>query len=120
MTNTERDKAICVALGIEWHESAEDSEKVFIHVICSCGRHFKCQDTLERHIDVSNPDFSTDSGKVMLLREMEKLNDYTEFLYYAQAYQLGGAKYFIKNYITDETGKLADAVYDWLVQTGRR
>jgi hypothetical protein len=125
MTNTERDKAICVALGIEWHESAEDSEKVFIHVICSCGRHFKCQDTLERHIDVSNPDFSTDSGKVMLLREVMKLEDWFEFSKIIGFWSVGlrplkTRHFFIKSeLITDTTGKFALEVYDWLVKTGR-
>jgi hypothetical protein len=97
---------------------------VFIHVICSCGRHFKCQDTLERHIDVSNPDFSTDSGKVMLLREMMKLEDFHRFVAKINGFSLDEDGDMLNNampidYITDTTGKFALEVYDWFVRTGR-
>jgi len=117
MTNTERDKAICVALGIQWHEDIEDSEKTFIHGICSCGMNFRCQDTLERHIAADNPELTSDAGKVMLLREMERCLGRDEMQKFYEENIYRGQLLFFHDFITSDC-QPRDAVYDYFVKIG--
>jgi hypothetical protein len=70
------------------------------------------------------PDFTTDSGKIELLRLMEKRADWPEFLWFLwdkEGIQIGVVyKAFISNkgiphiYITDTTGLLAKVAVEFL------
>ena len=62
-----------------------------------------------------HPDYTSDAGKVQLLREMEKREDWLSFL---NKVGLGGSyrrrfSIYIE-YILDTTGKLRYAVIEWL------
>lgn len=121
MTNTERDKAIWEGLGECWHVLDDDLAS------SNFGSCLKCKAELLEYalLGEENPDFSSDSGKVMLLREMEKLPNgklfFAKLIYSSLNVEaIDDDGYIPRELITDETGKLADAVYEWLVQTGRR
>jgi hypothetical protein len=107
MTNTERDKAIWEALGHCWH----------IRTLINGPTHCKlCNQT-----NTFNPNLTSDAGKVLLLREVMKLDDFYLFRRYIVDRCLGGddeTDYFL-TYITDTTGKLMNEVFDWMVATGR-
>jgi hypothetical protein len=107
MTNQERDKAIWEGLGHKWRECQECEEHPD-DGMCSLMLINSCR---------FNPDFSSDAGKVLLLREMMKLEDWQEFVNHlikdGEAYGIGDAL-LMALLITDSSGKFADAVYDWL------
>jgi len=56
------------------------------------------------------PDFTTDSGKIELLRLMMKRDDWPKFAHYVGTHN--GA--FPLDLITDTTGLLAQAAVEWL------
>jgi hypothetical protein len=101
-------------LGLCWHEFNDNPEQ------CSkCGKWFRGY-----YVDSPNPDFTTDPGKIELLRLMEKRADWPEFLWFLwdkEGIQIGVVyKAFISNkgiphiYITDTTGRLAQAAVEFL------
>ena len=65
-----------------------------------------------------NPDFFTDAGKVQLLREMRKREDWLNFLRYiggCRHYRMDGLNDFLPIvYITDDTGLLARTAEEFL------
>jgi hypothetical protein len=71
MTRDEVNRRICEKLGICWHEAV-------IYDGCSCG--FSTLTFLTAHLETHpNPDFFSDAGKVQLLREMGKLENWQDF-----------------------------------------
>lgn len=127
MTNTERDKAIWQALGHCWHESKLPAIDVDRSGKYPDGSHdlYECMKCGKYYQRRNLPDFSTDSGKVMLLREVMKLEDWFEFSKIIGFWSVGlrplkTRHFFIKSeLITDTTGKFALEVYDWFFRTGR-
>jgi hypothetical protein len=108
MTKQERDKAIWEALGHCTHPRKDFGMDEEYHLICGL-----CKEKIyDCRFDVW-PDFSSDAGKVMLLREVKKLDNYPDFLHLLN-YDYSWIGSFIHGLITDETGKLRNAVYDWL------
>jgi hypothetical protein len=63
----------------------------------------------------SNPDFTSSDGKIELLRLMMKRGDWDAFLAYLYIHQTedSGMEAMAK-YITDTTGRLAQAAREWL------
>jgi len=119
MTKQERDKAIWEALGHCTHPRKDFGMDEEYHLICGL-----CKEKIyDCRFDVW-PDFSSDAGKVLLLREMMKRKDWPEFVQHTDgAFILDEFKdkmsfMCIELYITDETGKFATEVYDWL--TGQK
>jgi hypothetical protein len=105
----ELNKELCELLGICWHERK----------IPSC--YNKCQKCgyIAKDINtMDNPDFTSDSGKIALLREMMKRKDsYGFFLYNGEVKTSwdGRDLYNISvDYLLDDTGKLAIAARDFL------
>jgi hypothetical protein len=114
--NKELNKELCELLGICWHEwvtnYGHDSDTLMCKHCWKYPREVAC-----------NPDFTTDSGKIALLREMEKSRDYLDFIcslweLYAVDDSYGVEDYeeirFYLRLITDDTGKLAAAARDFL------
>lgn len=100
-----RDKEICEALGIEWKST------------------YRCEE------DNNNPDYASDAGKIQLLREMEKREDWSGFFNYICMDKFGRLipEFLIiyvwigrlipeslLNYILDITGRLRDAAIEWM------
>jgi len=79
-------------LGLCWHEPIPD-------ICCKCGSR-----------EPFNPDFTTDPGKIELLRLMMKRDDWPKFAHYVGTHN--GA--FPLDLITDTTGRLAQAAVEWL------
>jgi hypothetical protein len=64
-----------------------------------------------------NPDFTTDSGKIELLRLMMKREDWSKFLFTINkvaGITVWGQNFIFVRYITDTTGLLAQAAVEWL------
>jgi hypothetical protein len=114
--NEELNKELCELLGICWHEEVPTDPVEYR--LCTCGVHIENLMFLQGHCKQSNPDFTTDSGKVQLLREMEKRKDsYGFFLYNGEVKTSwdGRDLYNISvDYLLDNTGKLAIAARDFL------
>uniref|UniRef100_A0A6M3X6F3 Uncharacterized protein n=1 Tax=viral metagenome TaxID=1070528 RepID=A0A6M3X6F3_9ZZZZ len=88
-----RDKEICEALGIEWKST------------------YRCEE------DNNNPDYASDAGKIQLLREMEKREDWSGFFNYICMDKFGRLiPESLLNYILDIdiTGRLRDAAIEWM------
>jgi hypothetical protein len=94
----EMNREMCEHLGIPRHEHLTEDE-------CNCGKIFwgdPVDSAVDNHIKESNPDFTSDFGKIRLLREMERTltpAKFTDFLYFLGA----TLSYFIRYNITDET-----------------
>ena len=103
-----KDREIVKELGGFWHERITSR-------LCNCGFIPTGFEIIENHISYNNPDFTSDPGKAQLLREMEKRDDWDEFL---NKVGLGGGyrrrhSIYIE-YILDTTSKLRDAAWEWL------
>ena len=112
-------------LGLCWHEIINTYEQTGWNE----GFIYKCQrcNKISNHDEYWNSDFTTDPGKIELLRLMMKREDWVQF-----AKAIGGIPYDLKfdpktiellfcrwsipldNYITDTTGLLAQAAVEWL------
>jgi hypothetical protein len=98
----DKNKELCELLGLCWHEPIPD-------ICCKCGSR-----------EPFNPDFSTDSGKIELLRLMpvefvESLFSISEVEYHSyrpEKRMIVFAKFI--DLITDTTGLLAQAAREWL------
>jgi len=106
MTKSEKNelnKELCGLLGICWHEKIENLNDRSSMILCSCR---KFSDWRKRdfddHCKKSNPNFTTDSGKVQLLKLLKCYPPEIATFY-------GLVKYW-----TDNTGALAIAVRDFL------
>jgi hypothetical protein len=62
----------------------------------------------------SNTDFTTDPGKIELLRLMMERNEDSDFLKFATENQQTYALYVLQDLIVDTTGRLAQAALEWL------
>lgn len=109
MTSQEKDKFICEKLGVCWHEwvtnYGHDSDMLM------------CKHCWEYPREVNpNPDFTSEAGRVQLLKLMIKHKDWKNFVWSL------GFSYFtqslcaqlLEDYFADDTGKFRDAVYEWL------
>ena len=102
MENEEKNalnKRACELLRICWH-SIDLGEDVFCQ---KCGDYF-----------VSNPDFTSDSGKVELLRLMRKRTDFDDFLRSLTGGICGPEREILATYIIDTTGLLLKAAVEFL------
>jgi len=119
-----KDRDIVLELGGCWHERISSR-------LCSCGFVPTGFEIIESHISYNNPDFTSDVGKVQLLREMEKREDWSEFLHSILEDHTNDGNdatgiyfnvpdswimlhLFSINLILDTTGKLQDAAWEWL------
>jgi len=124
LTNTEKlalNKRACELLGICWHEPIFDGSRICLH----CGAllaYGKANDPLskEEFNVMANPDFTTDAGKVELLRLIRKQKDW---YYFVKQMDIGlvrrnpiGERFTLLNteYILDTTGLLLKAAVEWM------
>jgi hypothetical protein len=102
-------------LKLEWHSTIVDGESDLTSCVCGYGPAGFWR--VQEHCEDCNPDFTADP--VSLLRLMMKRADWEKFL------QLTGWMYFDKDtdapiyyiktdFITDTTGRLAQAALEWL------
>lgn len=105
LTNEEKNKAVCGALGIHWHEW-EDFHGLYCR---GCHKYIgECKAP-------DNPDFSTDSGAVQLLRELKKKDWYLSFMAFA-ADNLLNEEYFE---LVTTPDLLLDKVVEWIERRGK-
>ena len=94
-----------------WHERKENPAFMWDEdapiSICTCGK-TDCED--------SNPDYKADPR--LVIREMEKRNDFDAFCKTIGIRSHGGPFYVESTYIMDTTGKLATLARDWLKGEG--
>ena len=113
MTPTEKDalnREICEKLGICWHEWDTPTLQ---------GQMFTCELCGEWSEKPYHPDFAADPGKIQLLREMVKREDFPLFM--ARLMYMGDSVEGIDwdhnidiDYILDTTGLLALAARDFM------
>ena len=103
----DKNKKLCELLEIEWIESSPSIE------ICDGKKGGRCK--IIRDPADQNPDFLSDSGRIELLRIMEKRKDYINFIRDTGLYAFTGM-----NYLTEPQGgtKLVDAVIEFLESKG--
>jgi hypothetical protein len=101
-------------LGVHWHK---DNGEGFCGEVCDCGLHLydiECRSYTP--VESQNPDFTSDPGKIELLRLMMKREDWPQFhlsLFRETAH--GRMNDFIPiRFITDTTGLLAQAAVEFL------
>ena len=84
MTKDDLNRKLCGLLGICWHNmeyvpAIEGNTREWWK--CSCGKCFaKVGEALQHISDNPKPDFTSDAGKVQLLREMMKREDFDIFI----------------------------------------
>jgi hypothetical protein len=118
-------KELAELLGLCWHEYGEKSHEEWNVMVCQkCG--IETNGLEAQFPQYWNPNFCSDSGKVGLLRFMQKRGDWVQF-----AKAIGGIPYDLKfdpktiellfcrwsiplDLITDTTGLLAQAAYCFL------
>ena len=106
-----KDRDIVKALSGYWHERISSR-------LCSCGFVPTGFEIIESHISYNNPDFTSDTGKVQLLREMIKKRGGKGWINYID--EIGQMEYDKEtdtirvSLILDTTGKLRDAAWEWL------
>ena len=102
-----RDKDIVEKLGGCWHEFN----------IGVAGYHYCIHCKVMSIYDfIANPDFTSDAGKIQLLRMMSKREDWYLFVHKIGKYNSGHfySDYVEIDYIIGQTGKLRDAAWKWL------
>lgn len=96
MTSQEKDKFICEKLELCWHDFNGNG-------CCRNCKQFRSEVK-------SNPDFTTEAGRVQLLKLIVKHEKYYDF-----CCDIGTGIFTIPvRYIEDDTGKFRDAVFKWL------
>jgi hypothetical protein len=109
-----KNQEIWEALGHHFHEWTIMEPSSLYYSKCSCGvRRINDED-----LSYNNPDFSSDPGKFLLLREMMNIEDAIDFfniIGMSDVYDGRTSYNWIRvDYILDKTGKLRDAVWEWL------
>ena len=102
MTQQQKDelnKELCGLLGICWHEP-----DLAYYIKTSMPRCKKCKQPIPMIDQDQNPDFTSDAGKIRLLRELKNTKDW---YFYA-------VKLINEVYLLDETGSFAIAARDFL------
>lgn len=120
MTKDDKNKRMARLFGIEWHEILSQIVPGGVVYICTCHKSVSMmRDEVENHCKKENPDFTSDPGKVRLLREMEKHPQgklfFATLLYdgdYIEPNDDDGC--ITRDYITDTTGKLMDACLEFM------
>lgn len=102
MTSQEKDKFICEKLGVEWHE------QLLADGTCACGYKHWCVNA-----SALNPDFSSEAGRVQLLRLMNEQDKIWSFFTEYPERQNGLFGHLL-TYMLNDTGKFRDAVFEWL------
>ena len=106
-----RDKKICEALGICWHKW---DRPVLHNQMYTCEL---CGIVSDYHW---HPDFTSDAGKVRLLREMQKrlpVHKWIDFVEYLTGRESVIGSFLIINYLSgSDPGKLRDAAWEWLFE----
>ena len=95
----DKNKQLCELLGIPWHEYKWDQVPIKL-----------------------NPDFTSDAGKVMLLREMQKRlsteeerdGSFWEFIYHISQSPISPERVVMAEILLDTTGKLRDKCIEFL------
>ena len=113
----DKNQELCRLLGLPWHEHVSQKFMDDLNYsTCSCGNSFPSIASLYKHLKRMNPDYTSDAGRVRLLREMRKREDWSRFKHDAlcmPGYDSGHDDipiYLILNTI----GKLRDVVIEWL------
>ncbi len=122
MTRDEINRLIAEKLGLlDKHRIVKVNQYV---TKCLCGK-METENgySLHHHIKAQIPDFFSDSGKVQLLREMRKREDWKEFAFslYDRC-ETGSFRFVVEQLILDdeqETGLLAMAAEEWLEKEGK-
>jgi len=119
MTQQQKDelnKELCGLLGICWHELGTND---WVHNQALPVEHFKCKKcgiyTSKCEVDI-NPDFTSEAGRVQLLKLMMKLKNWKSFVFYL------GFSYFsqslcaqlLEDYFANDNGAFARAARDFL------
>ena len=112
MTDLEaKNRRVAEWLGIPWHELVNHIPDGIIGDAgkCVCGKvHFVS--SLKR----LNPDFTSDAGKVELLRLMAARVDYHDFIEFMESRLYGDWVAELFNLFTDTTGLLLKAAVEWM------
>ena len=109
-------KRACELLKVARHEMLFRSEPC----VCSCDYSCKTIQGMITHIKRTNPDFTTDSGKVELLRLMRKREDWRAFICYLihvaswNPEDWESSHHHLIETITDTTGLLPKAAVEWM------
>ena len=90
----DKNRELCELLWIPWHEHNTD---------CMYSPCYK-----------SNPDFTTDAGKVMLLRTLRDRGDWHDFAKSCGVDEIRANSMFRIDYILDTAGQLRDRAIDFL------
>ena len=114
----DKNQELCRLLGLPWHEHVSQKFMDDLNYsTCSCGNSFPSIVSLYNHLKHKNPDYTSDAGKVQLLREMRKRKDWVMFIgKICSTYRIGReyVLYILDDYILNTTGKLGDVVIEWL------
>ena len=105
-----KDRDIVKALNGHWHERISSR-------LCSCGFVPTGFEIIESHISYNNPDFTSDVGKVQLLREMKERDDWSRFLshIYCSSYRTNECSIEWACWLVlATTGNLRDFAWEWL------
>jgi hypothetical protein len=121
MTRDEINRSIAEKLGICWHKPLSQEDRLIKNGKSRC---YICKEWFEVKWNEeglyfpSNPNFFTAAGKIQLLREMRKREDWLKFLRHiggCRHYRMDGLNDFIPiAYITDYTGLLARAAEEFM------
>ena len=122
MTQQQKDelnKELCGLLGVCWHETRGDALGRIGDNRCSCGKEFLMHSELRSHIKESNPDFTSEAGRVQLLKLMMKIKNYEDFgdlwFLFACWDDKENKVYAVPTkYLTDDNGAFARAARDFL------
>ena len=113
MTSQEKDRYICEKLVIHWHEyqwrSGSTVETYFSE--CSCGHKTHFIESQKK-----NPDFTSEAGRVQLLKLISKRPDFLKFLSstYVWLVKSDAVTAHWADMFLDDTGKFRDAVFKWI------
>jgi hypothetical protein len=104
----DKNRELAELLGLCWHEYDHWEGR---KQVCRCGKGLWYFDA---PVEWGNTDFTTDPGKIELLRLMMERNEDSDFLKFATENQQTYALYVLQDLIVDTTGRLAQAALEWL------